>query len=736
MRDGLAMNCDETIAFFERCDAARTEAKAKALVEGKSEDDARGIGHETAQAIWNEWAEEMLARRKRLEETRRWAAERDSFGVVEARNEETRQWLEAAKADFATLRFAKRVLGNEVRLELGEIKSRPAVWKTGGSIVVEDEEINFSGFIFPGTADFEDAQFFVTARFGGAQFSGEVRFRDAQFSRESWFDRVQFFGEVQFQLTQFLGRTWFKGTQFLGSTNFEKAKFARETWFDEAHFADKVRFGAVQFSEETRFHKAEFLGSAGFHQAQFSSMAWFDKAQFVGEARFDEVQFSGSAWFDEAQFAGGAVFRGAQFFVADFQNARFSGEARFDQAQFLGDSDFRAAQFSGDASFSNAQFSSNADFGRARFSRNAWFIRSDFARSAVFTQAGFDGEAFFSNARFAETADFRLASFPGHATFAGARFEFCADFNAIRGARAFDLAGAAFDQVPDFIQAHFDEPPRLDNLSVRERVVLGAPMLGASRFWRVRWSYPLRSLFGVLHRIFRADRDIPARWRALKRLAIQATDHDRAQEFFAREIRSGRFAWDWPLPWPVWKASVWVGFFRFWLGICYGLFSDYGRSVARPLIWWLGAIAVSAMVYLGEHEGVRQRRDASERNGAHWAAAYLSTSYEAWRLGEPCYVPGDDRPGLGALSPAVRERTSAPKEALDLALRTGLVLIDPDTDNARRIYGCLYGVERFGETVAPIVPPPVSHFMILEKIFCALMIILFGLALRNMLRMW
>ncbi len=142
------------------------------------------------------------------------------------------------------------------------------------------------------------------------------------------------------------------------------------------------------------------------------------------------------------------------------------------------------------------------------------------------------------------------------------------------------------------------------------------------------------------------------------------------------------------------------------------------------------------MVYLGEHEGVRQRRDASERNGAHWAAAYLSTSYEAWRLGEPCYVPGDDRPGLGALSPAVRERTSAPKEALDLALRTGLIIIDPGADNARRIYGCLYGVERFGETVAPIVPPPVSHFMILEKIFCSLMIILFGLALRNMLRMW
>ena len=43
-------------------------------------------------------------------------------------------------------------------------------------------------------------------------------------------------------------------------------------------------------------------------------------------------------------------------------------------------------------------------------------------------------------------------------------------------------------------------------------------------------------------------RNIPARWRALKRLAIQGHDTERELEFHARELRSQRFAEDWPLP--------------------------------------------------------------------------------------------------------------------------------------------------------------------------------------------
>ena len=55
---------------------------------------------------------------------------------------------------------------------------------------------------------------------------------------------------------------------------------------------------------------------------------------------------------------------------------------------------------------------------------------------------------------------------------------------------------------------------------------------------------------------------------------------------------------------------------------------------------------------------------------------------------------------------------------------------------AHRIYGCLYGLELYnGGDPVPIVPPGVSIASAVQKIFSAVMIFLFGLALRNMLKM-
>jgi len=78
------------------------------------------------------------------------------------------------------------------------------------------------------------------------------------------------------------------------------------------------------------------------------------------------------------------------------------------------------------------------------------------------------------------------------ATFENAQFFGDADFSAIRGERAFDLAGATFEKVPDFIQAHFEEAPRLGNIQVRGRIVESAPRLvrHAVNEWR---TFPRRA---------------------------------------------------------------------------------------------------------------------------------------------------------------------------------------------------------------------------------------------------
>ena len=71
---------ERTVERFLECEAKRAEARAAALAEGKSEDEARKIAHEAAKQHWNAWAEDMLAKRKALEEPGAWAAERRPSG--------------------------------------------------------------------------------------------------------------------------------------------------------------------------------------------------------------------------------------------------------------------------------------------------------------------------------------------------------------------------------------------------------------------------------------------------------------------------------------------------------------------------------------------------------------------------------------------------------------------------------------------------------------------------------
>jgi uncharacterized protein YjbI with pentapeptide repeats len=398
----------------------------------------------------------------------------------------------------------------------------------------------------------------------------------------------------------------------------------------------------------------------------------------------------------------GFIFPG----LADFYRTSFFRIAGFDGAAFLGAAEFWGAAFSS-AGFHQARFSSDARFGGATWYATAWF------EGAVF-----EGDAEFSGVRFER-----------YATFARAQFWTQADFGAVRGGGAFDLAGAAFESVPDFIQAHFEEAPRLDNVRVEE----GPARLG--------WRLP------------RLDRDRPARFRALKRLAIQGHDLDRELDFFSREIRAARFASDWPLPWPIWRSRAWGGFLRFWSGLAYEVFGGFGSSVLRPLLWWLVTVAVAAVYFLGQTPEVSKRRVQLQAEGASAPVAYARAAYSAWSMGQSCFAPenppggrtsqnaaGMTAPGaegnLGPLVPEAWRTTAAPAEALQLAFRNGFILLDNGGDAAHRSYGCLYGVELYGgSNPVAFVPPAASIASMIQKLVSGGLIFLFGLALRNMLKM-
>jgi uncharacterized protein YjbI with pentapeptide repeats len=730
------MNQDETVELFGACEKVRIEAKAEALAKGQAEEQARAAAHDAARALWNDWANKRLAESERLKENGLWDAHRQSLGPLEARNDETRQWLDAAKVDFSGLRFMMSLDADEIRLDLGDVNSRPATWEPIQAIAHENADIDLSGFIFPGNADFDETQFTGHVHFAGARFAGDVTFRDAQFSRESGFEHAVFLARARFSEAQFFEKAWFRGASFSGTASFEKTRFWRSGWFDEAQFLDSAQFGAAQFSGEVHFEKAAFMGEADFRNVVFASIAWYDEVQFLDDARFDEAQFQSNAWYNDAQFLDTAHFHRTQFFIADFQNVNFARDGRFDRASFLGEADFRQSRFSAIADFTETQFQGDTYFGKVEFSRGARFAGAMFSEGASFSQARFEDDVLFTNSTFAGHADFHLTRFPAFASFRQANFHGPANFNAIRGARAFDLSEAAFDAAPDFVQAHFEEAPRLDNLKVCERLVLDPREFGGSAFWRSNWSYPFRALFGVQRRLFSASRDRPAYWRSLMRLAGEAHDRDREQEFFARSIRAARFAGDWPLPWPPLSTRGWGGFFRFWTGLLYGLFSNYGRSVLLPLLWWAGIAALAAIFYLGQNPDVAAERAQLRQTGATRLSAWVETTRSAaWLAPQPCYLPPPDRAGLSALRPATRDGTNAPNEALLLALRAGLVFLDPGVSTSHRAFGCLYGVETYDSHLAPLTPPAVSYAMLAQKLASLLFIFLFALGLRNMLTM-
>ncbi len=250
-------------------------------------------------------------------------------------------------------------------------------------------------------------------------------------------------------------------------------------------------------------------------------------------------------------------------------------------------------------------------------------------------------------------------------------------------------------------------------------------------------------------------REVPARWRALKRLAIQGHDIDRELQFFSGEVRSARFAGDWPIPWPIWITPVWSGFFRFWFGLLYELFSDFGRSILRPFLAWAIAIAFFAAFYLSQTE-VMLRHSALQ--DVSYVAAALDTGRNALFNAVPCYtpqtryterwrskwgrwgkaksmLPDPNETVIGGLSGKLRGQTNARAEALHLAFRNALLVLDGGGDAAHRMYGCLYGLELYaGQNPVPIVPSAVSTASAIQKLISGVLIFLFGLALRNMLR--
>ena len=193
---------------------------------------------------------------------------------------------------------------------------------------------------------------------------------------------------------------------------------------------------------------------------------------------------------------------------------------------------------------------------------------------------------------------------------------------------------------------------------------------------------------------------------------------------------------------------------KFWFGWLYGGVSNFGRSLITPAFTWLAFIAAFTLVYFAMSD-VQATPEPQRTTAALFACPVANTNNpepgeNAWPVA--CPVAERVLTGAGRALAVPFAQTclggvaSSPfGEAFSLSLKNAFVFIDWDrSEAARRTYGCLYGFtfdhpqaitpEGRGNTY-PIVPLWVSALSLFQNIISAILIFLFLLALRNLLKL-
>lgn len=319
------------------------------------------------------------------------------------------------------------------------------------------------------------------------------------------------------------------------------------------------------------------------------------------------------------------------------------------------------------------------------------WTRGDDARAwqetakANFRGHSFDDDTSFQGFHFPGHADFREAAFSGNAVFNATEFEAPTVFTAIKATSIFSMVGTRFHSVPEFAHADFKpEAPRLDTLEVGPR--------------------------GFRHRITRFllgdskdNPEGPGRWRVLQKLANDGHDHISEQRFFRGELLAKRGLEQ------QWRRAP----FTFLASLIYQVTSNFGASLILPLLWWGAGVFGFAWIYLTEHMARVANSEVTMVGPAGRAPQRL------WPGGEGlACIAGKGDPVLAALGLSASKSLFAgfgPARTLD------------------QLHACLYGIHPRSvyDSFQPVIPGLVTGLGVVQFLLSAILIFLFGLALRN-----
>ncbi len=587
------------------------------------------------QEAWNKWANEMLEERKRLEEAGEWQAVQNFLETLEPQNEATKAWFTAAKADFSS-------------------EDSPYEFV---------ERVNFSGFVFPSNVNFINAKFFRQVKFINTVFYGNASLNKNTFNEKTIFSNVIFYKDALFEKNLFRKEIIFKDTLFNGETSFHKTIFKADSWFLNLNFKKLASFNKTKFKGGLAFVKAFFSEEIFFKSSSFNDITFFEKTTFYDKAIFEGSIFNKQAKFNNTSFENKALFNKTTFCdIADFKESTFKGIASFENAKFCKSTFFNNAIFKSKVVFNYCHLKNNLTLDNTKFSDKIWLDNSLLETNVRFNNAIFKKNTSFASSTFKGFTNFSKACFYKEANFTSSNFEGGMSLNETK----------FLSKLPNFIQTHFKEAPRLDNLSFGKTIPPGT--------W---WNSITTPDTG----------ETKARYQALKRLAIQAHDHENEQRFWAGELRSDRSLKTKDNKWnfrPLLSA--------FWWGnISYGVLSNYGRSIIRPLIAWTIVAAFMAWVHLG---------------GQQTTIPLETTARTKYNSPIKC----------NALTAAIQ--TSLKTSAL------GLGFDRTKKDIYKRYYICLYGTE--GDSAkTPKIPNGILIAEFFQMLFSAVLIFLLGLGIRN-----
>lgn len=444
-------------------------------------------------------------------------------------------------------------------------------------------------------------------------------------------------------------------------------------------------------------------------QADFTNRSFplpiraFDGAIFPGRTHFDNSIHSGGASFNRTTFYDEVSFLRVRFLY----NKEIATPTTFLGTRFKGRAYFQDVVFHGATGFVQSTFESAVYFNQATFMGRALFQQSTFFGETCFNGSAFHDDTYFSECRFLGATSFEQTIFERPASFASASFLGPASFHSAQSKTAFSLASAKFKRTPDFIEATFHEPPRLDDCVIKPTP---APY-GMFADDPAQDPRPPSLVFDMYRGDFNVarDKDEHARLRKLRKMAADGKDHENELKFNGYEIAARRFWVDKPNE------------LRFWLGWLYGLTSDYGQSVKRPLLIWLALAVAFWVIFL-------------VFTPDHTKLAHGASCHEDYRR-----AVGQDAASLALTTPAW--------QALSLSLRNASIIAQPDASVTRRIYGCLYGFENPPPDPAksdagpkpslmhPVIPTSVSYLSAIQSLLSAIFLFLLGLGLRNTFRM-